>query len=221
MSLLPGQNPLFPFHVLEGFTQTCTAGLYPHLCLSLSNITLFFVTTFKFLFLIVGSKLSWESHFRYLRMKRKRSLDVLKILSGRSWGGYWTVMLWLYCTLIHSRIGYDSFVYGSAMKSKLSVIDSVLNIAYILPLASFIQAIWRVCICNWESPYCLSVGIFSFANVLWSWQHNPSTWLMQLCFVQLSATGKSFSRQLLDLWVYTFKKPPIATSHTVALYYPP
>lgn len=53
--------------------------------------------------------------------------EYFKSLSGRSWDAVRTVNLRLYRALIRSKIVYGSFVYGSATKFKLSIIDSVHN----------------------------------------------------------------------------------------------
>jgi hypothetical protein len=95
--------------------------------LSLRNRVLPFVSTRKFLGLILDSKLSWEPHTRYLRVKCERSLNILGVLSGRSSGADRTVMLRLHRALIRSKTDYGSFVYGSAKKSTSSTLDPVHN----------------------------------------------------------------------------------------------
>jgi hypothetical protein len=64
---------------------------------------------------------------RYLRAKCEWTLNILKVLSGRSWRGDRPVRLRLYRALIRSKIDCGSSLYGSAKKSRLSIIDPVHN----------------------------------------------------------------------------------------------
>jgi hypothetical protein len=82
-------------------------------------------------------KLSWEPHLRWLCVNCERSLNVLKVPSGRSWGGDRSVVMQLYRSLVRSKIDYGSFVYGSATKSKLSIIDPVHNTGIRLATGAF------------------------------------------------------------------------------------
>jgi hypothetical protein len=116
---------------------TCVRGLHAHTSLHVSNITLPFVMMVKFLGLIVDTKLSWEPHLRYLLVKCEQSLNVLEVLFGRSWGGDQMAILQLYHTLICSMINYDIFVYDSATKSKLSIMDPVHNTGICLATGAF------------------------------------------------------------------------------------
>jgi hypothetical protein len=123
------QNPVCILHT--------DRSLHPHPSLFLNNSALPFVPSVKFLDLFLDSKLSWEPHLRWLRVLSERSLNVLKVLSGRPWGGDRSVMLQLYRSLVRSKIDYGSFVYGSATKSKLSIIDPVHNTGIRLATGNF------------------------------------------------------------------------------------
>lgn len=70
-------------------------------------------------------------------MRQVQSLQVLKVLSGRCWGRDWMVLLWLHCAVIFSETDYDSFMYGSTTKSKLSVIDFLHNTGICLAIRAF------------------------------------------------------------------------------------
>jgi hypothetical protein len=60
--------------------------------------------------------------------------NILEVVCGRSWSGDQIAMLQLYHCLVLSVIDYGSFVYGSATKCKLSVIDSVHSTAVCLAI---------------------------------------------------------------------------------------
>jgi hypothetical protein len=68
--------------------------------------------------LVLDSKLSWEPHLRQPRASCERSLNVLCVLSGASWGEDRAVMLRLYRFLVRSKLDYSSFIYGSATQAK-------------------------------------------------------------------------------------------------------
>lgn len=98
------------FHTLTWFT------LAPQ-SVSEQYCSLTLVATVKFLGLILDRKLSWEPQLRCLCAKCEHSLNVLKILSGRSGGGDWMVILqlcyvlvclkirlWLFCVCFHHNV---------------------------------------------------------------------------------------------------------------------
>jgi hypothetical protein len=62
-------------------------GVHPPPVLYLNNHALPVVPSAKFLGLVLDSRLSWEPHLWQLRASCKRSLNVLHIFSGASWGG--------------------------------------------------------------------------------------------------------------------------------------
>ena len=83
------------------------------------------VDDFKFLGLIFDCKLSFIPHFKYLKAKCLKALNLLKVLSHTNWGADRTVLLQLYRSLIRSKLDYGSIVYGSARKSYLLELDTV------------------------------------------------------------------------------------------------
>jgi hypothetical protein len=107
----------------SAYSHNCRVCPPPHLYLN--NRAPPFAPSVKFLGLLLDSKLTWEPHLWWLWVKCERSHRILQILIGSSWGGDQMVMLWLYHTLICSKTDYGGFVYGSATKSKLSVIDPI------------------------------------------------------------------------------------------------
>ena len=100
-------------------------GVHPPPDLRLRGTLLPFAPHLKFLGLHLDSKLTWEHHIRHLRASCDRSLRVLRVLSGVSWGGDRTVMLRLYRALVRSKLDYGCFIYGAASASKLRLLDTV------------------------------------------------------------------------------------------------
>jgi exonuclease III/ribonuclease HI len=100
---------------------------HPHPVLSLSNNVLPFTETVRFLGMVFDEKLNWLPHLRQLKTKCLKSLNILKILSGTSWGADRTSMLRLYRSLIRSKLEFGCAVYASARKSYIGILDPVHN----------------------------------------------------------------------------------------------
>ena len=79
----------------------------------------------KFLGMIFDSKLTWSSHIDSLKIKVKKSLNILKVVSGFSWGADKRSLLRLYDSLCQSKLEYGCQIYSSACKSKLKELDVV------------------------------------------------------------------------------------------------
>ena len=79
----------------------------------------------KFLGVIFDRKLSFIPHIRYIKEKCLKALNRLKVLSNTSWGADRPTFLYLYRSLIWSKLDYGSVVYGSARKSYLQMLDTV------------------------------------------------------------------------------------------------
>lgn len=90
---------------------TRLSSLYPDPCVPPRNRVLPFVATLMFLGLVLDRKLSWEPYIRYLRVECELSLNILKNLSGRSWGGDGTVMLRLCLSHMRSKIDWQRRVW--------------------------------------------------------------------------------------------------------------
>ena len=81
----------------------------------------------KFLGMIFDSKLTWNSHIDSLKLKVKKSLNILKVVSGFDWGADKKSLLKLYDSLCRSKLDYGCQVYSSACKSKLKELDVIHN----------------------------------------------------------------------------------------------
>jgi hypothetical protein len=93
----------------------------------LNNSALLFGPAAKLLGHLFGGKLSWERRLQRLRIKCEWSLNVLNVVSDRSWVGDQMVMLRLHCALIFFQIGCNTFNSGSAAKAKLFILNRVHN----------------------------------------------------------------------------------------------
>ena len=79
----------------------------------------------RFLGLIFDRKLTWVPHFKFIRNKCFKSLQLLKILSHTSWGADRKTLLRLHHSLILSKLFYGCEVFTSASPSKLKMLDAV------------------------------------------------------------------------------------------------
>ena len=81
----------------------------------------------KLLGMIFDSRLTWSKHIDQLKLKVKKSLNILKVVSGFNWGADKKSLLKLYRSLCRSKLDYGCQIYSSACKSKLKQLDVVHN----------------------------------------------------------------------------------------------
>lgn len=67
----------------------------------------------------------------------QQALNILQVLFGSSWDRDEMVILKLCFALIHTKSEYGSFVYSSASKSELSILDAVHNAGIRLATGAF------------------------------------------------------------------------------------
>ncbi|MEO1419229.1 MAG: reverse transcriptase family protein [Bacteroidota bacterium] len=87
----------------------------------------------KFLGLIFDKQLTWGSHITNLKNEVKKSLDILKVVSGFDWGADKKSLLRLYDSLCRSKLDYGCQIYSSACKTRLKELDVVHNMFWSLP----------------------------------------------------------------------------------------
>ena len=76
---------------------------------------------------IFDRRLSFVLHLKYVKKKALKALNILKVVGNTEWGADRKVMLWLYRSLIRSKLDYGCIVYGSARKSYLQMLDPIHN----------------------------------------------------------------------------------------------
>ena len=87
--------------------------------------------------LLFDKKLNFIPHIKALKAKCLKALDVLKVLSNTNWGGDRSVILYLYRSLVRSKLDYGSIVYGSVRKSYLKCLDTIHHQGLRLALGAF------------------------------------------------------------------------------------
>lgn len=97
----------------------------PPLELLIGNSQIPFSNHHKFLGLNFDKKLTWEHHIISIKTIALKKLNILRILSGTTWGSDRATLLKLYRALVCSKLDYGSFIYASARPRVLAKLDSV------------------------------------------------------------------------------------------------
>lgn len=85
--------------------------------LKLDAIEIPVVQQHKFLGLLFDSKLTFIPHIKQLRVKCKKAIQLMRVVAHTDWGTDKSTLLKLYRTLVHSKLDYGCFIYGSTRKS--------------------------------------------------------------------------------------------------------
>ena len=93
--------------------------------LQLGTTVLTMEKSVKFLGMFFDSKLSWTEHCKYVVTKCKKRLNLMRSLTGTTWGASKTCLLTVYRTLIRSVLDYGGMVLESANHSAKAMLDSV------------------------------------------------------------------------------------------------
>ena len=110
----------------EAIIFRITRGLkLDNLKLTLFGTTLKFAKKFKFLGMIFDERLTWNEHIKYLIERCNKDMNVLRLVSGTTFGADKVTLLRLYKALILSKIDYGSQAYNSANASELSKLDKI------------------------------------------------------------------------------------------------
>ncbi|GFO15006.1 retrovirus-related pol polyprotein from type-1 retrotransposable element r1 [Plakobranchus ocellatus] len=91
----------------------------------------------KFLGVVFDSKLNFSSHVKYLKKKCLKALNLLRVVGHTDWGADRATLLKLYRTLVRSKLGYGSVIYGSAKKHVLRALDPIHHQGLRIALGAF------------------------------------------------------------------------------------
>ena len=91
----------------------------------------------RFLGVIFDKRLSFLPHIKDLRLRCQTAINALRVFCNPEWGGTSDVLLNLYRTLVRSRLDYACFIYGSACKSNLQILDPIHHQGIRLALGAF------------------------------------------------------------------------------------
>src|SRR3989442_7611106 len=93
--------------------------------LKINGNSIKFYKNSKLLGINLDSHLTWTPHVNYLVEQSNKGLNLMRCLSGTSWGSSKKVLLTLYKSLILSKLDYCSFLYMNAADTTLQKIDTI------------------------------------------------------------------------------------------------
>ena len=117
----------FKFSVTKSIGVIFTRRRQPNITLKLGNDPIPIKNSVRFLGLHFDSKLKWNVHIEQLLISSQKNLNLLKMISGNTWGADRKSLLMLYKSLIRSKIDYGSIVYDSAPPTTLRRLDVFQN----------------------------------------------------------------------------------------------
>ena len=96
----------------------------PHLGIRLYGKPIPTQPSAKFLGVVFDRRLTYRDHFKALRERCFRSLNVLKCVSRTRYGADRSTLMLLYRSIIRSKLDYACFVYDSASEASKRTLDS-------------------------------------------------------------------------------------------------
>ena len=91
--------------------------------LNINDVTIKFEKTVKFLGIIFDQNLTWAAHIDYIIDRCKDRLNLMRAISGSTWGASISILLIVYKALIRSVIYYGSMAYDSAAAKTKKKLD--------------------------------------------------------------------------------------------------
>jgi ribonuclease HI len=95
--------------------------------LTLAGVTIDYSETAEFLGLNWDRRLTWEVHITELIKRCNKDMNVMRILSGTTWGADKRMLLTMYQSLILSKLMYGCEAFDSASNNLLKGLDRVQN----------------------------------------------------------------------------------------------
>ena len=83
------------------------------------------VYRYKYLGLIFDPWLTWGPHIKYLAERCQKPLSIMQCVANKNWGADRKSLANLYLASVQSKINYGDFIYGSARKSNLEILDKI------------------------------------------------------------------------------------------------
>jgi len=79
----------------------------------------------KFLGVVFDDKLTWNTHIKYIVEKCKRRLNLMRAVSGYTWGASKKSLITIYRTLIRPVLEYGDIAFATASKTSLAKLTSI------------------------------------------------------------------------------------------------
>ena len=82
----------------------------------------------RFLGMIFDQRLTWREHIEYVTGVSRKRLNLMRAISGQTWGCNMSTLRTVYLALVRSKIAYGAAVYGSAQSEVLlQSLDDIQN----------------------------------------------------------------------------------------------
>jgi len=121
-------------------------GLFPDPAIKLYGEAIPVEPSVRFLGLTLDSRLSWQQHILNLKQRCLKALNIMKCLSGTSWGADRTVLLRVYRAVVRSKLDYGAMVYSSARPSTIRSLGSVHHAGIRIATGAFrtspVESLW-------------------------------------------------------------------------------
>ena len=93
--------------------------------LSIKGINIKLANEAKFLGVTFDRRLTWGIHITNVETKCKKTINLMRSVSGNKWGASKKALLIIYRTLIRSRLDYGCEAYYTASKIHLAKLDQI------------------------------------------------------------------------------------------------
>ena len=123
-------------------------------------------------------KLNFIPHVNYITNKCNKALQFLCVIAHTNWGADKETLLKLYRTLIRSKIEYGCFIYQSARKSYLKILNPIYHTGVRLALGAFkISSEKSLYAESYKTPPKLRCNnlVFKILHKTKSWPYQSST----------------------------------------------
>ena len=95
--------------------------------LSISQNTMPYVSSFKFLGIVLDSRLSMVKHIEYIKTKCNARLNLFRCIAGIDFGADRKTLLQLYRSLVRPIIEYGAVIYAAASENQLKKVETIQN----------------------------------------------------------------------------------------------
>ena len=101
----------------------------PYTPLRLNNNVIPVVNSFKYLGIVLDRRLTFSAHIDHIKQKCSRRLNLLRSISGTTWGADRKTLLYLYTSLIRPVIEYNAFLFDNISTTQSNRLEVIQNAA--------------------------------------------------------------------------------------------
>jgi len=177
--------------------------------IKIDNRTILFKNSCKLLGVVFDSHLTWKQHVDSLLQRATRGLNLMRCISGTSWGSNKDTLLLIYKSVILSNFDYCCFTYANSSLSNCKRLDSVQYKALLLATGGMkgtsLKALLGECA---ELPLKfrrLKCNIKYFLKIFKNLKNSAHSFMSDKKFYQLELNCKSDYALLLNNFLVDMK----------------